>query len=270
MTIKQKLYQIIFEHNTRSGKNFDVALIILVLLSMLAVMLETIEGLWNNHHYLFLRLEWFFTIVFTIEFLLRLYCTPSKRKYVFSFYGMIDIVAILPTYLSVLIPGAQAFLIVRTMRLLRLFRILKLTNYTSAGTQLKSALVASKPKIVVFVFFVFALVTIVGTLMFYIEGRENGYTSIPKSIYWAIVTMTTVGYGDIAPQTPLGQFLSALLMITGYGVIAVPTGIISSEMAKMDAQEKLQGCKSCTGKDATESGAFCSHCGRNLRVANLS
>ena len=264
MNLKNRLYQIIFEHNTRSGKNFDVILILLVVLSMLAIMLETVEGLWNNYYQLFYYFEWFFTIIFTIEFILRLYCARSKKGYVLSFYGLVDIISVLPTYLSVFIPGAQAFLIIRAMRLMRLFRIFKLTNYTNAGSQLKEAMTASKPKIIVFVFFVVTFVTIVGTAMFYIEGRDNGFTSIPKSIYWAVVTMTTVGYGDIAPITPLGQFLSAILMITGYGVIAVPTGIISNEMAKAEKSNSHKGCSLCQGPNIKAEGRFCSSCGKAI------
>ena len=262
--MKDRLYQIIFEHNTRSGKNFDIALILLVVLSMLAIMLETVEGLWYNYYKLFYYFEWFFTIIFSVEFILRLYCAPSKKDYILSFYGIIDIISVLPSYLSFFIPGAQAFLIIRAMRLMRLFRIFKLTNYTNAGSQLKEAVAASKPKIIVFVFFVVTFVTIVGTAMFYVEGRENGFSSIPKSIYWAVVTMTTVGYGDIAPLTPLGQLLSAVLMITGYGVIAVPTGIISTEMAKAERTNKHMGCSLCQDSNAPLEGRFCMSCGKKL------
>ena len=263
MNLKNRLYQIIFEHNTRSGKNFDVILILLVVLSMLAIMLETVEGLWNNYYQLFYYFEWFFTIIFTIEFILRLYCARSKKGYVLSFYGLVDIISVLPTYLSVFIPGAQAFLIIRAMRLMRLFRIFKLTNYTNAGSQLKEAMTASKPKIIVFVFFVVTFVTIVGTAMFYIEGRDNGFTSIPKSIYWAVVTMTTVGYGDIAPVTVAGKMLASVMMLTGFAIIAVPTGIVTSELQRerdevpMDVRE----CGECGRRGHDQQARFCKMCG---------
>lgn len=263
--LKHKLYEIIFEHDTPSGKAFDVVLIIFVALSVFSVMLETVAPLYAVYKVEFLLLEYIFTILFTIELALRLYCAPHKFKYLFSFYGLIDLLAILPTYLSVLIPGAQAFLIIRTMRLLRIFRILKLTNYTTAGSRLLQAVKGSKPKIIVFVFFVVTLVTIVGTMMFYIEGRENGFTSIPKAIYWAIVTMTTVGYGDITPSTSLGQAMSAILMIVGYGVIAVPTGIISTEMAKIERLEE-EGCAVCKDPNSRPVTNYCHNCGKRLKA----
>ena len=264
--MKQKLYQIIFEHDTPAGKAFDIGLIICVLASVLAVMLETVRSIFVPHKFLFYWVEWFFTLLFTVELALRLYCAPNKLRYLRSFYGIIDVLSILPTYLSMFIPGAQAFIIIRAMRLLRVFRILKLSNYTSAGIHLRQAVFAAKPKIVVFIFFVVTLVTIVGTLIYYIEGRENGFTSIPKSIYWAVVTMTTVGYGDITPLTTLGQFLSALLMITGYGVIAVPTGILSTEMAKIE-REEAQGCEVCEKLSNQAEGQkpnYCHHCGKKF------
>lgn len=259
--LKSRIYRVIFEHDTGAGKLFDVLLIIAVLLSVLAVMLETVQSLFSNYQKAFYSIEWFFTILFTIELIFRLYCSPNRWKYVASFYGMIDVIAIAPTYFSLFFPGAQAFLIIRAMRLLRVFRILKLNHYTNAGTQLSTAILASRPKIIVFLFFVTTLITIVGTVMYYLEGPQNGFTSIPKSIYWAVVTMTTVGYGDITPSTTLGQLLSAILMITGYGVIAVPTGILSSEMSKLERREPP--CEVCEIK-LNPSPNYCPHCGRAL------
>lgn len=265
MQAKEKIYKIIFEHDTPAGKAFDLVLIFFVLLSSLAVALETVRHIFVEHKDLFFRAEWFFTILFTLELSLRLYSAPNKWKYLASFYGVIDILAVLPTYLALFVSGAQAFIILRALRLLRIFRILKLNNYTNAGDILVRAITASRAKITVFVFFVATFVTIVGALMYYIEGRENGFTSIPTAVYWSIVTMTTVGYGDITPQTPLGQLLSAILMITGYGVIAVPTGIISTEMARLDrdaAGSASSECDNCrTGQTRSK---FCPECGRRL------
>ncbi len=260
--MRERIYKIIFEHDTSAGKAFDVGLIICVLASVLAVILETVKSFYIGHLTFFFYLEWCFTLLFTIELALRIYSTDEKLKYMLSFYGVVDTLSILPTYLAVLVPGAQAFLIVRIFRLLRIFRILKLSNYISAGTNLSQAMKSSRPKIIVFILFVVSLVTLVGATIYFIEGGENGFTSIPKSIYWAIVTMTTVGYGDIAPATTLGQILSAVLMIVGYGVIAVPTGIISTEMAKLDSDKG--SCPQCEA-NAQLNHNFCSACGRMLK-----
>ena len=262
-SLKQKIYTIIFEHDTRYGKLFDVWLIIFVLLSVIVVMLESISVYKANYYNLFEIVEWFFTIAFSIELLLRLYCVEKKLNYVFSFFGVVDIVSILPTYLSIFIPGAQSFIVFRALRMLRIFRILKLQKYTLAGSNLQSALSASRPKITVFLGFVLTIVLIVGALMYLIESRDSGFTSIPKSVYWAIVTMTTVGYGDITPQTPLGQLLSSFLMIVGYGVLAVPTGIVSVEMAKVDMALECRSCGSIINKNTAK---FCEHCG--IKVAH--
>jgi voltage-gated potassium channel len=261
--LKEKLYIIIFEHDTKGGKLFDVVLILMILLSVISVMLETVEYYWIHYSNVFFFLEWFFTLSFTLELILRLYSTDEKKKYLLSFYGFVDVVSIIPTYLAVIIPGAQAFMIVRAMRLLRLFRILKLSRYTIAGSELQTALVASRAKIIVFLFFITTIVTLMGAAMFYIESPESGFTSIPTSIYWAIVTMTTVGYGDITPVTTLGKFLSACLMLLGYGVIAVPTGIITSEMTKAVNQEKST-CQTCSNNQNLNS-RYCSDCGRKLK-----
>ena len=262
---KKQIYRIIFEHDTPLGKGFDICLIILVLLSVLTIMLETVQDYYVSHSKLFYILEWMFTGIFTIELALRLYSAPKKLSYLFSFYGLIDVISVIPTYLATVLPGAQAFIIIRALRLLRVFRILKLSQYTNAGSQLKQAIYSSRTKIIVFIFFVITLVTIMGTGMYYIEGPKNGFTSIPTSIYWAIVTMTTVGYGDITPLTTLGKFLSAALMITGYGVIAVPTGIISTEMSKIDRYQEEKGCEICkSSKD--EVANYCYNCGKKLSL----
>jgi voltage-gated potassium channel len=245
--IKDKIYTVIFEHDTKAGKYFDIILILFVFLSVLVVALETVEGIRIKNPQFFIKLEWFFTIVFTVELLLRLFSVKNKIGYIFSFFGVIDIVSIMPTYLALFLPAAQTFLIVRALRMLRIFRILKLNQYTSAGLNLKKALRNALPKIVVFLGTVVTLVIIIGALIYFIEGKTNGFTSIPKSIYWAIVTLTTVGYGDITPQTPLGQIISSAVMILGYSIIAVPTGIMSVEMGKIDSERKVK-CPNCNTK----------------------
>lgn len=260
MSFKEKVYEVIFEHDTTAGKLFDIVLILMVILSVIVVMLETVQSLWINYQNTFIFLEWVFTITFTLELLFRLYCSPRKLKYLLSFYGFIDLVSIIPTYLTFIFPSARAFLIIRSMRILRLFRILKLSRFVNAGSQLQSALAGSREKIIVFIFFITILVIIMGSAMFYIESPESGFTSIPVSIYWAIVTMTTVGYGDIAPVTALGKFVSAFLMLMGYGIIAVPTGIISSEMNKT---KKEDACPACPL--AKEEDNFCRKCGKPTR-----
>jgi len=245
--LKRKIYRVIFEHDTKAGKLFDLILIVMVFLSVLIVCLETVEGLRTRNPQFFIIAEWFFTIVFSIELILRLYSVKDKVGYIFSFFGIIDIVAILPTYLSIFLPAAQTFLIVRALRMLRIFRILKLNQYTSAGKKLKKALGNALPKIVVFLGAVVTMVLIIGALIYFVEGKTNGFTSIPKSIYWAIVTLTTVGYGDITPKTPLGQIISSAVMILGYSIIAVPTGIVSVEMGKVEREKKIQ-CPHCKNK----------------------
>src|SRR5690606_9119767 len=222
-TIRQKIYIIIYGVNTPAGKLFDLALLFFIILSVVVIMLETIPNFDTRFHKELYVLEWIFTILFTLEYLLRIFCTKKPFKYIFSFYGIIDLLAILPMYFSFFFVGSNIFSSIRTLRLLRLFRILKLVKFIEEATRLKIALLQSRAKITVFLYSVIVLAMIIGTLIYYIEGPENGFTSIPRSIYWTIVTLTTVGYGDIVPQTALGQFLSMLLMITGYGVIAVPT-----------------------------------------------
>ena len=209
-----------------------------------------------------------FTISFTIEYILRVYSSPNRLKYVFSFYGIIDLLAILPGYLGLFIPNLQYLLVIRALRLLRVFRILKLTRYLNEGDILKLALKASMYKIIVFLATVVTLVTIVGTLMYVIEGEKNGFTSIPVSIYWAVVTITTVGYGDISPETPLGQFLAGVLMIIGYGIIAVPTGIVSAEMSRA-SQAALKPCTNCNQLIYPAHAKFCSNCGEGTNLSEI-
>ena len=264
--LKQKIYRIIFEADTQAGKAFDVTLLVLILLSVVAVMLETMEGMSVRYKTLLIYAEWFFTIIFSIEYLLRIYCVKRPVSYTWSFYGIIDLLAILPTYLSLLLPGSQYFLTLRIFRLLRIFRIFKLSRYLVESQVLKQALQASRPKITVFLLTVVSIVLIVGSLMYVIEGGpESGFSSIPKSMYWAIVTLTTVGFGDITPVTPLGQFLASLLMITGYAIIAVPTGIVTVELAQASqASKQLKVCGNCGLAGHDKDAEFCKKCGNPI------
>lgn len=261
--LRKKIYIIIFRSDTPAGKLFDMALLVVILLSILSVFLESVASFRNEYGTLIYSLEWLFTILFTIEYALRVYSSHKPLKYIFSFYGFIDLIAFLPTYLSLLFMGTQYLVVIRAFRLLRVFRIMKLTRFMYEGNILKSALKSSMYKIVVFLASVITLVTIIGTLMYIIEGDSSGFTSIPMSIYWAIVTITTVGYGDISPQSPLGQFLASILMIIGYGIIAVPTGIVSVEMARATEEAKHK-CPSCHFLIHSSKDRFCSHCGKHL------
>lgn len=268
MTIRnfrKKLGNIIFDADTPSGKAFDVLLLIAIVLSVFVVMLDSVDSLHEKYGKLFSVLEWSFTILFTIEYILRIYTASKPLKYIFSFYGIIDLLAILPTYLSVFLAGSHYLVVIRILRILRVFRVLKLARFIGAADTLKTALKNSRAKIIVFLEVVLTIVVIVGSIMYLIEGPENGFNSIPKSIYWAIVTLTTVGYGDIAPHTPLGQILASLLMITGYAIIAVPTGIITTEMSKMSAKNvQLKECNNCQASSHDTDAVYCKKCGNTL------
>lgn len=262
---KERLFEVIFESDTSSGKLFDVILIAAILISVIVVMLESVVAYRQNYGNLFRSLEWFFTILFTIEYACRILSVKKARPYIFSFFGIVDFLAIVPTYLSELIPGAQFLIVIRILRVLRVFRVLKLMPYISQGNLLLRALKASRYKISLFIFVVLTLVTIIGALMYLIEGEQNGFTSIPRGIYWAIVTLTTVGYGDISPQTSFGQTMAAIVMILGYGIIAVPTGIVTVELAQ--AQQKIlisPTCKHCKRSGHDDDAKFCKHCGELL------
>lgn len=261
-----KLYEIIFEADTVAGRLFDILLLIFIISSVTVIILESVETFRNRFlPYLFF-VEWVFTIVFTIEYIARIYAVPYKRKYVLSFLGIIDLISILPSYLALIFTGTQSLMVIRSIRLLRIFRILKLPRYVGEGQNLMLALQASRHKIVVFLLSVVTTVIIMGTVMYLVEGPENGYTSIPRSIYWSIVTMTTVGYGDIAPRTDLGQLLASFLMIMGYGVIAVPTGIVSAEMVSLKNKEKIstQVCPHCMKEGHDPDAIYCKYCGELL------
>lgn len=263
--LKQKIYTIIFEAETLAGKVFDVILLVLILLSVLVVSLESIEELNYRYLPLFRFLEWTFTIIFTVEYALRIYSTPRPFRYIFSFFGIVDLLSILPTYLSLIFFGSQYLLVVRVLRLVRIARIFKLTRFINEGQVLSNALRASFTKILVFLGVVLLVVVIVGSLMYLIEGEASGFTSIPKSIYWTIVTLTTVGYGDITPVTTLGQILASFIMIMGYGIIAVPTGIVSVELAKSDRKTaNTRVCPNCHTEGHPVNANYCFNCGYEI------
>lgn len=262
--MREKLHDIIFGTTTRSGRNFDVILLVFILLSVFLVMFESMKSWSDDHPLFFYYTEWAFTIFFTIEYILRIAVSHKPLKYIFSTWGIIDLLAIIPTYLTPFISGYASLRAVRALRLLRVFRILKLNRFTSESQALFHSLRASLYKIVVFFFFVLMIVTLTGTLMYVIEGGRNGFKSIPDSIYWAIVTTTTVGYGDITPGTELGKILSSLMMITGYVIIAVPTGLITVGMARYKEDGKQDNlCEFCE-HDNPFGSVFCNQCGHEM------
>lgn len=265
---RDRLYLIIFEAETPAGKAFDIALILAIVGSLLAVMLDSLTQLAPESHAWLKGAEWFFTLLFTLEYMARLVTAPKPWRYARSFFGVIDLLAILPTYLALFVSGGQALLVLRVLRLLRVFRVLKLVRYLDEARQLFQAMRASARKIAVFLYVVLLVVTVIGTLMYVVEGAEAGFTSIPRSIYWAIVTVTTVGYGDIAPQTPLGQVLASIAMITGYGIIAVPTGIVTVEMAHLERSRRVSTrvCAHCGNEGHDPDARYCKFCGGKLEV----
>lgn len=266
--LKQKIYIIIYGANTFCGRLFDLTLLGVILLSVILVMLDSMEGIGQKYHTVFYVLEWIITVFFTIEYILRIICNKKPFKYIFSFYGIIDLIATLPMYLSFFIPSTAFLTTFRALRLLRLFAILNLMPIIGQQSQLTKALKASRNKIIVFIYFIAVISIVLGTIMFMIEGRHNGFKDIPTSIYWCIVTLTTVGYGDVAPTTGLGQFIASLIMIMGYGIIAVPTGIVTAEYAKAsknnpELQDK-RNCPNCSYFIYDKKAKFCSNCGTNL------
>lgn len=262
---RRTLFEIIFEANTPVGKWFDIILIVCILLSVMTVMLDSVASFQANYGNLLNVAEWFFTILFTIEYILRLICIGRPIRYAVSFFGVVDLLAILPTYLSLLFFGSSYLLVVRILRVLRIFRVLKLGRLTKEAAVLKNALYASRRKIFVFLFVVLILVIIIGSLMYMIEDAQHGFTSIPRSVYWAIVTLTTVGYGDISPQTSAGQFLAAIVMILGYSIIAVPTGIVTVELSRVHTDKSNpRVCPDCSAEGHDRDAQFCKYCGTKL------
>lgn len=264
-SLKARLYSIIFGHNTPAGKLFDLVLIYTILFSVLIVILDSVDVLSTNYRLFFRVTEWVLTIFFTIEYAIRIYCSPNRWRYIFSYYGIVDLLAIIPSYLSLFVSGISYLLIIRLLRVLRIFRILKLVQYLREANVLTRSLVMARRKIFLFFSFVVVLATIFGSLMYIIEGPENGFTSIPKSIYWTIVTITTVGYGDITPLTTLGQIIAAFVMLTGYSIIAVPTGIFTAEIAQeMQRQRSHIFCQNCEKSGHENDAEYCRHCGAEL------
>jgi voltage-gated potassium channel len=264
-SIRSTLHEIIFEADTKTGKIFDILLIISIIVSVLVVMADSVASLNKSFGVYFYAAEWFFTILFTTEYFLRIISVKKPLKYCFSFFGIIDLLAVLPTYLSIFIPASRYLLIIRILRVLRIFRVLKLAKYIGEAKVLKEALAASSRKIIVFISAVITLVVVFGSLMYLVEGPASGFTSIPKSIYWAIVTMTTVGYGDISPATPQGQALASFIMILGYGIIAVPTGIVTAELTwKKPKEITTQACPECMAEGHDKDALYCKYCSAKL------
>jgi voltage-gated potassium channel len=263
---QERLHRIIYESNTTAGKLFDIALLVLILTSILVVMLDSVRSWHLRYGDLFFKLELAITVLFTIEYVLRLISIQKPLRYMFSFLGIIDLLAIIPGYLSIFYVGAQSLLVVRSLRLLRVFRIFKLTHFLSEMQFLGVAIKGSLRKISIFMLIVLALVIILGSVMYLVEKGENGFTSIPASIYWAIVTITTVGYGDISPATPLGKALASFIMLIGYGIIAVPTGIVTTEMALAvkRREQTAEACPRCGREGHDKDAAFCKYCGGKL------
>ena len=259
-----RLHEVIFEADTPAGRGFDVGLLIAILVSVVAVMLESVAELRREYGVVLRAVEWIITVAFTVEYALRLVSVDRPWRYARSFFGIVDLLAIAPTYLALVVPAAHSLLVIRSLRLLRVFRILKLAHFLGEAQVLVTALRASRRKIIVFLGGIVTIVVIVGTLMYVIEGEEHGFTSIPTSMYWAVVTMTTVGYGDIAPRTPLGQLLASLLMILGYGIIAVPTGIVSVELAHAGRAVSRQACPACGAEGHDVDATHCKYCGARL------
>ncbi len=263
--IKDRIFTVVFESDTRAGKIFDITLLACILISVIVILLESIPSYNRDYAYYFRAVEWAFTIIFTIEYGLRLYSTANAFRYAKSFFGIIDLLSILPTYLSLIFAGAHSLMIIRLVRVLRIFRIFKLTKQLTEGRVLLAALRASSSKILIFLMSVLLIVCVFGTIMYLVEGPVNtSFDSIPRSIYWCIVTVTTVGYGDISPVTNTGQFLASVLMICGYAILAVPTGIMTGEIIRSEKSATAQTCPYCTKQGHDKDATFCKYCGKPL------
>ena len=263
---RHKLHEIIYEADTPAGKLFDIILLVLIIFSVILVALESIDSFYNKYSYFLNFAEWIITFFFTIEYIIRIVAVHKPIKYIISFYGIIDLLSTIPKYVSLFLVGTQSLVALRALRLLRIFRILKMTRYIGESNTIMKALISSRAKIGVFIFSVLVICIIFGTLMYMIESNESGFTSIPKSIYWCIVTLTTVGYGDIAPATSLGQFIASIIMVMGYGIIAVPTGIVTAEITDQNKKinSNTQACLHCMTSDHNDDSIFCYHCGEKL------
>jgi len=267
---REEVFRIIFQADTPAGKLFDVALILAILSSVTVVMLDSVPEIAERYHLLLRIAEWIFTVLFTIEYGARLWCVASKKKYALSFFGLIDLFSVIPTYLSLLIPGIEVLADVRILRVVRVFRILKLVQYMGEAEVLVATLKASRFKIAVFLITVMSIAVVIGSMIYLIEGPENGFTSIPRGLYWSIVTLTTVGYGDVTPQTGLGQALAAILMVMGYALIAVPTGLFSAEFVQQNVSHRqrlhapVQSCPGCGSLEKDPQAGYCRYCGQKL------
>ena len=261
---KHRLYSIIFESTTREGKIFDIALLIAIGVSITVVMLESVDSIFAVHGDLMRSLEWACTVLFTVEYAARLLCVGRPLRYVWSFYGIVDLFAFLPSYINLFLPTANFLTMVRVLRLLRIFRILKLSAFMEESETLRAALYASRRKIAVFISTVLAVVLIMGTVIYLIEGAENGFESIPRGVYWAIVTLTTVGYGDVTPHTVLGRIVACFIMIMGYGIIAVPTGIFAMELREAEKAKSARTCPACGIIETDQAARFCRRCGKPI------
>lgn len=267
LTTKERIHEIIFEADTKEGKFFDVAIMILIVLSVIVASLETVSGISLKYGAFLYLFEWIITIIFTLEYALRIYSSLRPKTYIYSFFGIVDLLSIIPTYLSLIVAGSQSLMIIRSLRLLRIFRVFKMAHYVSQSRIIILALRASKTKITVFLYFILLSVCVFGSIMYLVEGGTNsGFDSIPRSIYWAIVTLTTVGFGDIIPVTILGQFLSSILMILGYAVLAVPTGIVTTEFMRFNNKSKVSTavCHYCSKEGHDVDAKFCKFCGNKL------
>jgi voltage-gated potassium channel len=260
-TLRQRVHRIIFESDTPAGRTFDVWLLVVILLSCALVMLDSVREAREVAGNALRWAEWGITLLFSIEYALRIWCSPNRWRYITSFYGVVDLVAILPTYLSMLVPGSQAIALVRVLRVVRVFRVLNLVRYMREARLLLVALLASRHRIIVFMLAVLAIVTVFGAIMYVVEPHDAGFTSIPRSIYWAIVTLTTVGYGDIAPVTTLGQAIASVIMILGYAIIAIPTGIVTVEMGRQVRNARQRPCLRCAETDHVDGARYCHKCG---------
>lgn len=262
--LKEKWRRIIFEAETPAGRMFDVAILWLIVASVIVVMLESVERIEAAVGNTFYILEWVFTGIFTVEYLGRLMTSRNPAKYAKSFFGIVDFLSILPSYLGLFLPGGQALMVVRVLRLLRVFRVLKMVRHIQGSTLLMRALFQSRAKITVFFVTLLIITLIAGTLMYLVEGEDNGFSSIPVSVYWAVVTVTTLGYGDLSPGTPLGKLLTSMLVLTGYAILAVPTGIVTAEIARADSNESSKACPSCGVHGHLPDARFCRRCGADL------
>jgi len=266
--IKSRLYEIIFEADTKAGKIFDLVLLWVIVISIGLVMLESMREI-NDKYYNYLKVgEWIVTVIFTIEYFFRIYVLKKPLSYIFSFYGVVDLLSVIPSFLSIFLSGTSGFMIIRILRLLRIFRILKLSRYINAAGTIMEALKESRQKLSVFLAAILTIATILGTIMYLVEGEENGFSSIPEGIYWAIVTLTTVGYGDISPHTDLGKFISSFVMILGYTIIAVPTGIVAVSIHKSDTRVSTQVCPNCLHEKHDVDAKYCKKCGEELNPLN--